>query len=74
MENKRSFGFWLLMLVGILILIILFVGQMMAVINYDFTVSIGLQESADVVSEMGVSVNKAFGVGDTIIYIPLLAA
>ena len=44
----------------------------MAFINYEFTVSIGLQESVDVVGEMGVAVNKGFGVGDTILYIPLL--
>ena len=44
----------------------------MSFINYDFTVAIGLQEAKDVVGEMGVAVNKAFGVGDTIIYIPLL--
>ena len=45
---------------------------MMSFINYEFTVSIGLQESVEVVGEMGVAVNKGFGVGDTIVYIPLL--
>ncbi len=55
-----------------LILVILLIGQMMLFINYEFTVSIGLQESVDVIGEMGVAVNKGFGVGDTIIYMPLL--
>ncbi len=72
MINKRTIGFWILMIFGILILVILFIGQMMSFINYEFTVSIGLQESEDVIGEMGVAVNKGFGVGDTIIYIPLL--
>jgi hypothetical protein len=44
----------------------------MSFIDYNFTVSIGLQESRDVIGEMGVAVNKGFGVGDTIIYTPLL--
>ena len=72
MAYKRPVGFWVLMILGVFILLMLLVGQMMSFINYEFTVSIGLQESVDVVGEMGVAVNKAFGVGDTIIYIPLL--
>jgi len=70
--HKRPIGFWVLMILGMLILVMLFAGQMMSFIDYEFTVSIGLQESVDVVGEMGVAVNKGFGVGDTIIYIPLL--
>jgi hypothetical protein len=50
----------------------LLLGQMMAFIDYEFTVSLGLQESVDAVGEMGVAVNKGFGVGDTMIYTPLL--
>jgi len=72
MSNKRTVGFWVVMIVGILLLLMLIFGQMMAFINYDFAVSIGLQESKDIIGEMGVAVNKGFGVGDTIIYIPLL--
>ena len=72
MSNKRPIGFLVLMILGMLILVMLFVGQMMSYINYEFTVSIGLQESVDVIGEMGVAVNKGFGVGDTIIYLPLL--
>jgi len=72
MTNKRTIGFWILMILGIFLLVILLIGQMMSFINYEFTVSIGLQESVDVVGKMGVAVNKGFGVGDTIIYIPLL--
>jgi len=72
MNNKRTVGFWVVMIVGILLLLMLILGQMMAFINYDFAVSIGLQESKDIIGEMGIAVNKGFGVGDTIIYIPLL--
>jgi len=72
MSCKRPIGFWVLMILGAFTLLMLLVGQMMSFINYEFTVSIGLQESVGVVGEMGVAVNKGFGVGDTIIYIPLL--
>lgn len=72
MNNRKTIGFWILMILGIFILVMLLIGQMMSFINYEFTVSIGLQESVDVIGEMGVAVNKGFGVGDTIIYILLL--
>lgn len=72
MNKKNTIGFWVLITLGMLILIMLLIGQMMSFISYEFTVSIGLQEPVDVVGEMGVALNKGFGVGDTIIYMPLL--
>ncbi len=72
MENKRPVGCWITMILGVTLLIMLILGQTMSFIDYDFTVSLGLQESRDVVGDMGIAVNKGFGVGDTIIYIPLL--
>ena len=72
MTNKRTIGFWIFLILGMFVLVMLLLGQTMSFINYEFTVSIGLQESVEVIGEMGVAVNKGFGVGDTIIYIPLL--
>ncbi len=72
MYEKRTAGFWFLIIPGILIFLMLVFGQMMAVIDYDFAVSIDLQEPADVWGEFGVAMNKAFGVSDTLIYLPLL--
>ncbi len=72
MSNKREIGFWVLMIPGLLILFMLIFGQMISFIDYDFTVSLGLQESVNVIGEFGVASNKAFGVGDTLIYLPLL--
>ena len=72
MSNKRTNGFWVVMISGIMIIVVLLLGQTMSFIDYEFTVSLGLQESVDQVGVIGVAVNKAFGVGDTIIYIPLL--
>ncbi len=72
MTGKRTVGFWVLMVIGILLSAMLLLGQTMSFINYDFAVSIGLQESRDAVGEIGVAINKGFGVGDTIVYVPLL--
>jgi len=74
MDQKRTIGFWVIMVIGVLLLAVLLLGQVMSFINYDFTVAIGLQESRDVIGDMGVAMNKGFGVGDTIIYLPLLVA
>ena len=49
-------------------------GQTLALFNYDLTVSIGLQESVDEVTGLGVAWAKAFAIGDTIFYLPLLIA
>ena len=68
---KHTCGFCILMIGAIFMLVMLLLGQTMSFIDYDFTVSLGLQESVDSVSELGVAMNKGFGVGDTIVYVPL---
>jgi len=68
---KKPSGFWLLIGFGIVLNILYLFGQTMAVINYDFAVSIGLQESVNEITEIGVASNKGFGFADTVIYIPL---
>ena len=72
MNNNRPKGFWFVIMSGIVLLVLLLTGQTMSFINYDFTVSLGLQEPVDEIGKLGVEVNKAFGVGDTIIYLPIL--
>lgn len=72
MNTNRPTGFWVIMIISAIWLVMIFLGQVMAYINYDFTVSLGLQESRYAVTDIGVAVNKGFGVGDTIVYIPLI--
>jgi len=72
MNTNRPPGFWVLMIVGILLLAMLLLGQTMSFIDYDFTVAMGLQEPEEEITEIGVAMNKGFGVGDTLIYLPLL--
>jgi hypothetical protein len=55
-----------------LLLFFLLLGQTTAFIDYDFAESLGLQESQEKFTELGVAMNKGFGVGDTIIYVPFL--
>lgn len=72
-RTKRPIAFWIIIVFFVLSLVMLLMGQTMAVFNYDFAVQLGLQESVEEVSEFGVQVNRAFGAGDTLIYIPLMA-
>ena len=71
MENKRTIGFWILIGFGILLNIEYLLGQTMALINYDFAVSLGLQEPVSEITGVGVAMNRGFGLGDTVFYIPL---
>jgi hypothetical protein len=73
MNRPKPIGYRILIVTGFFLLAFLLLGQTMAVIDYDFTVSIGLQESKSVMGEMGVAANRGFGVGDTAVYVPLLA-
>lgn len=68
---KRTSGFWFLISLGVLLNVIYLLGQTMALINYDFAVSLDLQESVNEITEIGVALNKGFGFGDTVFYIPL---
>ncbi len=71
MYKKRRFGFWFLISTAILLNLMYLFGQTMAMINYDFTVSVGLQESVEEITEVGIAFNKGFGFADTIFYISL---
>ena len=65
MSKGRPVGFWVLEIIGVLILLMLFVGQVMSYINYEFAVSIGMQESVDVIGVMGVAVTMGGMAGVT---------
>jgi hypothetical protein len=53
-------------------MVLLILGQTMAIFSYDFAVGLGLQEDVKEVGEFGVQLNRAFGAGDTFVYIPLI--
>ena len=72
-QTKRPVAFWIVTGFLAVSMILLLMGQTMALIDYDFAVQLGLQESIKDVSSYGVQVNRAFGAGDTTVYIPLIA-
>ena len=71
-DTKRSLAFWLIIGFLSVALALLLMGQTMALVDYDLAVQLGLQESVNEVGGYGIQVNRAFGAGDTIVYIPLI--
>ncbi len=69
---KRPAAFWIIVIFHVLSAILLLIGQTTAMFAYDFAVKLGLQESLEEVTAFGVQMNRAFGAGDTFVYIPLI--
>lgn len=69
----RPTAFWIIVVFLAVSIALMLAGQTMAVLDYDLAVRLGLQESPAEVGEFGVQVNRAFGAGDTLVYVPLLA-
>ena len=72
-NTKRSISYWIVILFLAVSTVLLILGQTMAIFKYDFAVRLGLQEDVKEVGEFGVQLNRAFGAGDTFVYIPLIA-
>jgi hypothetical protein len=70
---KRPVAFWVIVVFFILSAVMLLAGQTTALFDYGLAVRLGLQEGVGVVGEYGVGINRAFGAGDTLVYIPLIA-
>jgi hypothetical protein len=70
---KRPVAFWVIAVFLIVSMVLLVMGQTMAIFNYEFAVELRLQEDKKEVGEFGVQINRAFGAGDTLVYIPLIA-
>ena len=68
----RPMAFWFIFSFLAISIILMLMGQTMAIFNYDLAVRLGLQESPGQVGEFGVQVNRAFGTGDSVVYIPLM--
>lgn len=72
--TRRPVAFWFIVVFLALSVVLLLLGQTICVFDYDLTVRLGLQESPEAVGAHGVQVNRAFGAGDTVVYIPLMLA
>lgn len=71
---KRSYGFWVLIIVGIALNIMFVAGQTLSLIDHDLTVSLGLQESRAELTDAGLAFAMGFAFGDTVFYVPLFVA
>ncbi|RLD62678.1 MAG: hypothetical protein DRI95_12770 [Bacteroidetes bacterium] len=72
MDTRKNKGYWFLITFSSILLLFLIVGQSYSLIDYNYIVSIGLQESSEEVTKVGIAWLKAFAIGDTLAYIPLL--
>lgn len=70
--GKRPFAFRVIIVFLVVSIVLLAAGQTTAVFDYDLAARMGLQEDVAEISEYGVQVNRAFGAGDTLVYIPLM--
>jgi hypothetical protein len=71
---KRDMNFWLVQVPGWLLLFYLIYAQAIPAFDYESGVSMGTQESVEVVSDVGVAFWYGFAFGDLLVYIPLLAS
>lgn len=72
LSTKRPVSFWVIVAFLAASIVLMLTGQTMALLDYDLAVRLGLQESTEQIGEHGVQVNRAFGGGDTLVYVPLL--
>lgn len=74
MTTKRSVDFWTVQCPGWLLLLYIVYAQAIAAIDYELAVSLGTQEPASSITEVGTAFWYGFAFGDVVVYIPLLAA
>ena len=76
MTTKRKCGksFWGIQIPGWLLLIYLVYAQGITAFGYDIGVSMGTQEPAEMITEVGAAFWYGFAFGDLLIYIPILFA
>ena len=60
-------AFWVVIVFMLLPVVLLVLGQTMAVFNDEFAVSLRMQEDIKEISEFGVQLNRSFGNSDTLI-------
>ena len=70
----RGHGFRFLVAVAVLLNTMFLAGQTLSLFNHDLTVSLGLQESVEELTDAGIAFAFGFAFGDTVFYIPLFIA
>ena len=70
---KRDIEFWSIQGPGWLLLAYLVYAQAIPAFDYDLGITMGTQESAEQISDVGVAFWYGFAFGDLVTYIPILA-
>ncbi|MDJ0808020.1 MAG: hypothetical protein QNJ78_14455 [Gammaproteobacteria bacterium] len=70
--NRHSVSFWGLQIPGWLLLAYLIYAQGITAFSYNLGVSLGTQEPAEIITEVGTAFWYGFAFGDLMIYIPVL--
>ena len=70
---KRDIGFWVLQGSGWLFLIYLIYAQAIPAFDYELGITMGTQESSEIITEVGTAFWYGFAFGDLVAYIPLLS-
>ena len=73
-SQHRDPGFWGVQIPGWLLLMYLVSAQGVSALSYELGVSMGTQEPASAITEVGAAFWYSFAFGDLVFYIPLLAA
>jgi hypothetical protein len=71
--RDRGTGFWMLHGPGWLLFLYLVYAQAIPAFDYELGVSMGTQESAEQITEVGTAFWYGFAFGDLVAYLPLLA-
>jgi hypothetical protein len=74
MSNRRAGSFWVIQIPGWLLLVYLIYAQGITAFGYDIGVTMGTQEPAEEITEVGAAFGYGFAFGDLVFYIPILAA
>lgn len=70
--SRKDLGFWVLQCPGWLLLIYLVFAQGVAAFDYELGVTLGTQEPASAITEIGAAFWYGFAFADLVTYIPLL--
>ena len=72
MKTRHGTSFWMLQVPGWLLLVYLICAQGIPAFGYEIGVSMGTQEPAETITEVGTAFFYGFAFGDLLTYIPIL--
>ena len=71
-QGNRGLAFWVVQVPGWALLLYLVFAQGLTAFSYELGVSMGTQEPAEMITEVGTAFWDGFALGDLLTYIPVL--